>query len=117
MDDMVADIGRGYNLKSEDPLLEVQNFYRLLSALEEKLHDDTNVTMLQAVTRLMTFKSMYNFSNQCYNDIMKLIIDLIPVKHNMSKDLYQHKKIISGLKINSEKIMIVKKLHVVLEGA
>jgi hypothetical protein len=117
MDDMVADIGREYNLKSEDPLLEVPNFYRLLSASEEKVHDDTNVTMLQVVTHLMAFKSMYNFSNQCYNDIMKLIIDLIPAKHNMSKDLYQPKKIMSGLKINSEKIMIVKKLHVVLEGA
>jgi hypothetical protein len=30
------------------------------------------------VTCLMGFKSMYNFSNQCYNDIVKLIIDLIP---------------------------------------
>jgi hypothetical protein len=44
---------------------------------------------------------------------MKLIIDLILTKHNMPKDLYQPKKIMSGLKINSEKIMIVKKLHVV----
>jgi hypothetical protein len=36
MDDMVADIGRGYDLESEDPLPEVQNFYRLLAASEEK---------------------------------------------------------------------------------
>jgi hypothetical protein len=35
MDDMVADIGRGYDLESEDPPLEVQNFYILLAALEE----------------------------------------------------------------------------------
>jgi hypothetical protein len=32
MDDMVADIRRGYDLESEDPLPEVQNFYRLLAA-------------------------------------------------------------------------------------
>jgi hypothetical protein len=32
MDNMVDDIGRGYNLDSEDPLSEVQNFYRLLAA-------------------------------------------------------------------------------------
>jgi hypothetical protein len=36
MDDMVADIGRGYDLESEDPPPEVQNFYRLLAASEEK---------------------------------------------------------------------------------
>jgi hypothetical protein len=38
--------------------------------------------------------------NQCYNDIVKLIIDLIPVKHNMPKDFYQSKKIVAGLGMN-----------------
>jgi poly(3-hydroxybutyrate) depolymerase len=36
MDDMVADIERGYDLESEDPPPEVKNFYRLLTASEEK---------------------------------------------------------------------------------
>jgi hypothetical protein len=44
------------------------------------------------------------FSNKCYNDIVKLIIDLIPAKHNKPKDLYQSKKIVSGLRMNYEKI-------------
>jgi hypothetical protein len=35
---------------------------------------------------------------------VKLIIDLIPVKHNMPKDLYQSKKIVSGFGMNYEKI-------------
>jgi hypothetical protein len=65
----------------------------LLAASEEKVHDGTALTVLQAVTHLMAMKSKYNFSNQCYNDIVKLIIDLIPVKHNMPKDLYQSKNI------------------------
>jgi hypothetical protein len=64
MDDMVADIKRGYDLESEDPLPEVQNFYKLFIAPEEKVHDDTDVTMLQVVTRLIAFKSKYSFSNQ-----------------------------------------------------
>jgi hypothetical protein len=109
MDDMVADIGRGYDLESEDPPSEVQNFYRLLAILEEKVHDDTDVTMLQAVIRLMGFKLKYNFSNQCYNNIVKLIIDLILVKHNMPKDLYQSKKIVSGLRMNYENIDVCEK--------
>jgi hypothetical protein len=104
MDDMVVDIGRGYNQESEDLPSEMQNFYRLLAASKEKVHDGTDVTVLQVVTRLMLFKSKYNFSNQCYNDIMKLIIDLIPSKYNMLKDLYQSKKIVSDLGMNYEKI-------------
>jgi hypothetical protein len=55
-------------------------------------------------------KSKYYFSNQCYNDIVKLIIDLIPMKHNMLKDLYQSKKIVSGLGMNYEKIDVCEKI-------
>jgi hypothetical protein len=82
----------------------VQNFYRHLAPVDEKVRDGTDVTVLQAVTRLMAMKSKYSFSNQCYNDIIKLIIDLIPTMHNMPKDLYQCKKIVSGLGMNYEKI-------------
>jgi hypothetical protein len=110
MDDMVPDIGRGYDLESEDPPSEVQNFYRLLATSKEKVHDGTNVTVLQAVTHLMVFKSKCNFSNQYYNDIVKLIINLIPAKHNIPKDLYQPKKIVSGLRMNYEKIDVCKKI-------
>jgi hypothetical protein len=73
------------------------------------VHDGTDVTVLQAVTRLMTMKSKYNFSNQCYNDMVKLIIDLIPMKHNMPKDLYQSKKIVAGLGMEYEKIDMCEK--------
>jgi hypothetical protein len=46
MDDMVVDIERGYDLESEDPPPEVQDFYKLLTASEEKLYDGTDVTVL-----------------------------------------------------------------------
>jgi hypothetical protein len=57
----------------------------------------------------MAFKSKYNFLNQCYSNIKKLIIDLILMKHNMPKDLYQSKKIMSGLEMKYEKIDACKK--------
>jgi hypothetical protein len=46
MNDMVADIGRGYDLESKYPSPEVQNFYRLLVASEGKVHDGTDMTVL-----------------------------------------------------------------------
>jgi hypothetical protein len=57
----------------------------------------------------MGMKLKYNFSNQCYNDIVKLIIDLITVKHNMMKDLYQSKKIVARLGMNYEKIDVCER--------
>jgi hypothetical protein len=40
---------------------------------------------------------------------MKLIIDLILAKHNMSKDLYQSKKIVADLGMNYKKIDVCEK--------
>jgi hypothetical protein len=80
------------------------------------VHDGTNVTVLQVATHLMAMKSNHIFLNQCYNDIIKLIIYLIPVKHNTPKDLYLSKKIVSGFGMNYEKIDVYEKIHI-LEGA
>jgi hypothetical protein len=65
MDNMIADIGMEYDLGFGDQQLplEVHNFYRLLAASEEKVHDGTKMTVLQVVTCLMGTKSKYNFSN------------------------------------------------------
>jgi hypothetical protein len=58
MDDMIADIGMQYDVWSRDqhPPSEAQNFYRLLAASDEKMHDYIELTVLQAVTRLMGMK-------------------------------------------------------------
>jgi hypothetical protein len=111
MDDMIADIGMEYDLGSGDqhPPLQVQNFYRLLVALDEKMHDGTELTVLLGVMHLMGMKSKYNFSNQCYNNIVKLIIHLIPAKHNM------HAKRL--LPVKEDCCWSWYELHVILEGA
>jgi hypothetical protein len=40
---------------------------------------------------------------------VKLILDLSPAKHNISKDLYQSKKIVAGLGMNYEKIDVCER--------
>jgi hypothetical protein len=111
MDDMIPDIDIEYNRGSgeQHPPLEVQNFYKLHVASDEKVQDGTDVTVLQVVTCLLVIKSIYSFSNECYSDIIKLIIDLIPTKHNMPKDLFQYKKIVAGLGMSYEKIDVREK--------
>jgi hypothetical protein len=48
MDEMVVDIGREYEVGSgeQGQPLEVQNFYRILTAADEKVNNGTNVTIL-----------------------------------------------------------------------
>jgi hypothetical protein len=65
MDEMVADIGREDKIGSgeQGEPSEEQNFYRLLVAVDEIVHDSTDVTVHQTVTCLMTMKSKCNFLN------------------------------------------------------
>jgi hypothetical protein len=52
------------------------------------VHKGTNMIVLQVVTRLVMMKSKYNFSNNYYKDIVKLIIDLLePVRESTSLSL------------------------------
>jgi hypothetical protein len=106
MDEMLNDLGRGFEVNSEGQPApeEVNKFYRLLATSDEKLHEFTDMTVLQTVTRLMSMKSKYNFSNKCYNDFVKLLTEVLPPNHKMPKDMYQSKKMLAGLGLEYEKI-------------
>ena len=105
LDEMLTDLRNEYcEVESLEPPEEVKKFYELLEAAEHKVHDGTHVTVLEAVTRLMSMKSKYNISNNCFNDMMKLINDLIPQSHQLPKDLYHCKKIVAGLGMDYKKI-------------
>jgi hypothetical protein len=59
---------------------EVEAFFKLLKALEEPLNEQIELTLLAFVTQLRAIKSKYFFSNNFYNDLVKLIND-IKIKH------------------------------------
>jgi ferredoxin-like protein FixX len=62
------------------------------------------VTLLAFITQMMAIKSKYFFSNNCYNDLMKLINDILLKSHKMPKDIYQSKKMMSALCLKYEKV-------------
>ncbi|WVZ81112.1 hypothetical protein U9M48_028528 [Paspalum notatum var. saurae] len=107
MDEMLNDLGMGVDRTSErqgqlPP--EVEEFYRLLDASDERLHDYTQSTLLQTLTRLMSIKPKHNISNTAYNDFVKLIDDILLENHKLPKNLYFAKKILAGLGMKYEKI-------------
>jgi hypothetical protein len=61
------------------------------------------VTLLAFITRLMAIKSKYFFFNNFYNDLVKLIRDILSKPHKVSKDMYQSKKMMSALSLKYEK--------------
>jgi hypothetical protein len=85
---------------------KVEAFFKLLKASEEPLHEHTDVIQLAFIIRLMAIKSKYFFSNNCYNDLVKLISNFLPKPHKVPKNMYQYKKILSTLGLKYEKIDI-----------
>jgi galactose-1-phosphate uridylyltransferase len=62
------------------------------------------MTLYAFITQLMAVKSKYFFSNNCYNDLMKLINDILSKPHKVPKGMYQSKKMMSALGLKYEKI-------------
>jgi hypothetical protein len=86
MDEMLEAIQA--EVTGDPPIAEVEAFFKLLKASEDPLHEHTEVTLLDFITRMMAIKSTYFFSNNCYNDLVKLISDILPKPHKVPKDMY-----------------------------
>jgi hypothetical protein len=109
MDEMLDDLRQDPELvfpvnRGDPPTPEVKRFFDLLKAAEEPLHEHTRVSSLAFVTRLMAIKSKFSFSTNCYNEILNLISEVLPSNHKMPKDVYQSRKLLSGLGMDYQKI-------------
>jgi hypothetical protein len=109
MDEMLEDLREDPDFvfpqhPKEPPPPDVKKFFDLLKAAEELLHEHTKVSILAFVTQLMAIKSKFVFLNNCYNEILNLISEVFPPNHKMSKDMYQCKKLLSGLGMGYQKI-------------
>jgi hypothetical protein len=62
------------------------------------------VTLLAFITRPVAIKSKYFFSNNCYNDLLKLISNILSKSHKVPKDMYQFKEMMSAFGLKYEKI-------------
>ena len=54
--------------------------------------------------RLLAIKSDHNISNSCFNDMVKLVSEVIPSDHKLPKNLYFTKKMMADLGMKYEKI-------------
>jgi hypothetical protein len=101
MDEMLESIQA--EVIEDSPTAEVKAFFKLLKASEDPLHEHTELTLLAFITRIMAIKFKYFFSNNWYNDFMKLINDILPKPHKVTKDMYQSKKLMSALSLKYKK--------------
>jgi hypothetical protein len=109
MDEMLEAIWPEFDLDTKDPpMSEVEEFFRLQKASEELLHGQTKVTVLAFVTRLMALKFRFFFSNNRYNELLKLFGDVLPNPNKLPKDMYHSKKLVKRLDMDYEKIDVCR---------
>jgi hypothetical protein len=109
MDEMLDAIRLKLETNCEDPpTLEVKKFFDTLKASEEPLHEHTTVSIIAFITRIMSIKSKFTFSNKCYKELLRLFSDVLPSSHKMSKDMYQSKKLLSAPGMEYDKIDVCK---------
>jgi hypothetical protein len=66
------------------------------------------VIVLAFVTRLMAVKSKFFFCNNWYNEVLKLIGDVLLNPNKLPKDMYHSKKLVKGLDMDYEKINVCR---------
>jgi hypothetical protein len=109
MEEMLDAIRPELETNREDPpTSKVQKFFDMLRASEEPLHEHTTVSILAFITRIMSIKSKFAFSNKCYKELLRMFSDVLPSNHKMPKDIYQSKKLLSALDMEYKKIDVCK---------
>jgi hypothetical protein len=115
MDKMPDAIRSELETHPEDPpTSEVQKFFDMLRGSEKPLHEHTTVSVLAFMTRLMSIKSKFAFSNKCYKELLNFFSDVLPSNHKMLKDMYQSKKLLFALGVR-EDCCVQRELHAFLQ--
>ncbi|KAL6653512.1 hypothetical protein ACP70R_009090 [Stipagrostis hirtigluma subsp. patula] len=106
MDDMLCDMADGYQLSEQEPTASAQAFYKMVASADEPVHSETQHSRLSTIARLLSIKSQYNMPAGCYDDVMKLIHELLPAGSKLDEDFYHSKKTLEGLGILSIRLLL-----------
>jgi hypothetical protein len=72
----------------DEPEPSAKAFYDIFDAAQKPLHDQTKVSQLDAIGRVMTFKSQYSMSRDTFDGLLTVIGSLLPEDHYLLKSMY-----------------------------
>jgi hypothetical protein len=64
-------------------------FYAMMSLAQKPLHDRTTVSQLDAIGRVMGFKSEFSLSREAFDGMLAVIGSLPPECHILPKSMYE----------------------------
>ena len=88
----------------DEPEATAKAFYDMFAAAQKPLHDRTKVSQLDAIGRVMAFKSQYSLSRDAFDGMLIVIGSLLPEGHILPKTMYEAQKLLRALKMPYEQI-------------
>ena len=76
----------------------------MFDAAQKPLHGQTKVSQLDAIGRVMAFKSQYTMSRDAFDGLLTVIGSLLPDEHVLPKSMYEAQKLLRALKMTYEEI-------------
>ena len=70
----------------DEPEPTAKAFYDMFDAAQKPLHGQTKVSQLDAIGRVMAFKSQYNMSRDAFDGLLTVIGSMLPDDHVMPKE-------------------------------
>jgi hypothetical protein len=76
----------------------------MFDTAQKPLHGQTKVSQLDAIGRVMVFKSQYNMSRDTFDGLLTVIGSLLPKDHVLPKSMYETWKLLRALKMTYEQM-------------
>ena len=90
--------------EEEEPEATAKAFYGMFAAAQKPLHDQTKVSQLDAIGRIMALKSQYSLSRDAFDGMLTVIGSLLPEGHLLPKSMHESQKLLRALKMLYEQI-------------
>jgi hypothetical protein len=98
--------------KEDEPEPTVTVLYDMFDAVQKPLHDQTKVSQLDVIGRVMVFKSQYNMCRDTFDGLLTVVGSLLLDDHVLPKSMYEAQKLLRALKMTSEQIHACPKGYV-----
>jgi hypothetical protein len=79
-------------------------FYDMFDTTQKPLHGQKKVSQLDAIGRVMAFKSQYSMSRDAFGGLLTVIGSLLLDDHVLPKSMYEAQKLLHALKMTYEQI-------------
>jgi len=88
----------------EEPEATAKAYYDMLSAAQQPLHGQTTVSQLDAIGRVMAFKSQYHLSHDAFDTMLTVFGSMLSKGHILPMNMYESRKLLHALMMPYEQI-------------